>query len=94
MLGVRLESDAGRRSSVLLQDMQAAPLPVLRRVARLQKRLGPKTLSHFMALAAVPYGFLALLRLFNVKDQLAGVAADQNQLLQYKKGSLLNVFAT
>jgi hypothetical protein len=58
--------------------MQAAPLPVMRRVARLPERLGPKALRHFVALLAVPDCFTALLWLVHVENQLTSVAADKH----------------
>jgi hypothetical protein len=91
MLCVRLEPHSGRGGDVLLQDMQAAPLQVVRRVARLPERLDPKALRHFVAIAAVLCRFLALLRLFNVKDQLAGVAADEHHR-RNSESKFLNAF--
>ena len=46
-------------------------------MARLQKCLGPESLRHFVALLTVLQGFLQLLRLVNIEDNLAGIAADQ-----------------
>jgi len=92
MLCMRLKPHPGRRGDVLLQDMQAAPLQVVRRVARLPERLGPKALRHFVAVAAVLYRFFALLQLVYVKDQLAGVAADEHHCRD-SESKFLNAFA-
>ena len=92
MLCVRLEPHPSRGGDVLLQDMQAAPLQVVRRVARLPERLGPKALRHLVAVVAVLYRFLALLWFFNVKDQLAGVAADQHHIIAMEESKFLNAF--
>lgn len=43
--------------------------------------LGPEPLRHFMAFLAVPCGLLAVLRFVDVKDKLAGVAADQHHIV-------------
>ena len=48
----------------------------------------PKALRHFMACPAVLYRLLALLRLFNIKDKLARVAAYQHHCRNYTENRI------
>lgn len=50
-------------------------------VAFMNVLLCPEPLGHFVARAAVAEGLLKLLRLVDIKNHLAGVAADQHHII-------------